>query len=206
MSGVSDGATVRRERMLDLLQYIRGFMPKGLPLSQVQLYMSMAHGLTYKTSMRYVMDFQLGKVLVIEAGYVKMRLDNFKKYLQHLAPERDPDTGAMIDFVYGDIELITKMGEKKDGYPEPDPVIEEINSRLEKKKREKKGQVQAVISCFNEENGYEARLRDIHNVMMDLDYVEPEARYHTLRHLEALIKKGLIKKVKRGHYALVKES
>ena len=95
MSISSDGATVRRERILDMLQYIRGFTPRGLSLNQVQLYMSMAHGLTYKTSQQYVYEMQQGGILMFVGGYVQVNQGNFRRLMEVMAPDRDPDTGEL---------------------------------------------------------------------------------------------------------------
>lgn len=94
MSGVSDGATTRRERIMDMLQYVRGFMPNGLPINQIQLYMSMAHGLTYKKSQEYIYEMQQGGVLHFNAGLVKVNQTNFRRLMEIMAPDRDPDTGV----------------------------------------------------------------------------------------------------------------
>ena len=95
MSISSDGATVRRERILDMLQYIRGFMPRGISQNQVQLCMSMAHGLTYRKSLEYTMEMQQGGVLVFEHGFIRVKADNFKRLMELMAPDRDPDTGKL---------------------------------------------------------------------------------------------------------------
>lgn len=95
MSISSDGATVRRERILDMLQYIRGFMPRGIPLNQVNLYMSMMHGLTYKTSQSYVYEMQTGGILTFNKGFVQVHQSNFRRLMELMAPERDPDTGEL---------------------------------------------------------------------------------------------------------------
>jgi len=95
MSISSDGATVRRERILDMLQYIRGFTPRGLSLNQVQLYMSMAHGLTYKTSQQYVYEMQQGGILMFVGGFVQVNQGNFRRLMEVMAPDRDPDTGEL---------------------------------------------------------------------------------------------------------------
>jgi len=95
MSISSDGATVRRERILDMLQYIRGFTPRGLSLNQVQLYMSMAHGLTYKTSQQYVYEMQQGGILMFVGGFVQVNQSNFRRLMEVMAPDRDPDTGEL---------------------------------------------------------------------------------------------------------------
>ena len=110
MSISSDGATVRRERILDMLRYVRSFMPQGLAMSQVQLYMSMAHGLTHKTSMRYVMEMQQGGVLHFQGGAVRVNLENFSKLMSIMAPDRDPSTG----------EFLVSLGFTLDDIPEPE--------------------------------------------------------------------------------------
>ena len=95
MSISSDGATVRRERILDMLQYVRGFTPRGLSLNQVQLYMSMAHGLTYKTIQQYVYEMQQGGILMFVGGFVQVNQSNFRRLMEVMAPDRDPDTGEL---------------------------------------------------------------------------------------------------------------
>jgi len=99
MSISSDGATVRRERILDMLRYIRSFMPDGLALGQVQLYMSMAHGLTYKTSQQYVYEMQMGGILMFVGGALRVHNSNFRKLMSLMAPDRDPDTGEMLSMM-----------------------------------------------------------------------------------------------------------
>ncbi len=90
---VCDGATVRKERILDLLQYCRGFMPNGATIPQVQLYMSLGHGLTSRKTLEYLMEMQQGGVLNIQQNRILIKLENFKRLIEILAPERDPDTG-----------------------------------------------------------------------------------------------------------------
>jgi len=109
MSISSDGATVRRERILDMLRYIRGFMPRGLTLQQVQLYMSLAHGLTHKTSEKYVYEMQQGGVLMFVAGALKVNIPQFKRLMEIMAPDRNPDTG----------EFLASMGFSLDDIPPP---------------------------------------------------------------------------------------
>ena len=124
MSISSDGATVRRERILDLLRYVRGFMPKGVTLQQVQLYMSIAHGLTHKTSQRYVYEMQQGGVLAFVAGSLRVNMPQFKRLMEIMAPDRDPDTG----------EFLASMGFTLDDLPDdrqPEPE--------DKRKRDNKG-------------------------------------------------------------------
>lgn len=106
MSISSDGATVRRERILDMLRYIRSFSPKGLSMNQVNLYMSMVHGLTHKTSTRYVYEMQQGNVLSFQGGMLQVNVTNFRRLMELMAPDRDPETGeflASLGFTLDDI-------------------------------------------------------------------------------------------------------
>jgi len=95
----SDGATVRRERILDMLRYIRSFMPRGLSLIQVQMYMSLAHGLTYKTSGSYVYEMQMSGIIVFTGGLLTVNVDKFKQLMELMAPDRDPDTGEIFSIM-----------------------------------------------------------------------------------------------------------
>jgi len=121
MSISSDGATVRRERLLDMLRYLRGFMPKGISLNSVQLYMSISHGLTYKTSQRYVYELDQGGVISFNGGLIRVNNENFKAFMKIMAPDRDPETGDYIRGLYlqGTIDLET----------EPEAVILEKKTR-----------------------------------------------------------------------------
>lgn len=121
MSGVADGATTRRERLLDMLQYVRGFMPGGLPLNQVQIYMSMAHGITYKKSAEYVYEMQQGGVLQFVAGMLKIRQDNFRRLIEIMAPDRDPETGLRRDSLVPLDDIPRKKIAKPRKLPEEGP-------------------------------------------------------------------------------------
>lgn len=84
MSRVADGATTRRERILDMLRYIRTFMPKGVGITQVQTYMSLAHGLTFKTSQKYVYEMQMAGLVEFESGMLKIDIPQFERLMQLL--------------------------------------------------------------------------------------------------------------------------
>ena len=99
MSRIADGATTRRERILEMLGYIRGFQPRGVSLAQVQLHMSMAHGLTFKKTQEYVYEMEMGKVLHFIGGQVKMNVDNFRRLMELMAPDRNPETGAKVEIL-----------------------------------------------------------------------------------------------------------
>lgn len=98
MSRVADGATTRRERILEMLNYIRGFQPRGVSLPQIQLHMSMAHGLTFKKTQEYIYEMEMGGVLFFEAGRVRMIIENFRRLMELMAPDRNPDTGEKLGF------------------------------------------------------------------------------------------------------------
>ena len=121
MSISSDGATVRRERILDMLRYIRSFMPDGLSLGQVQLYMSMAHGLTYKKSQDYVYEMQQGGILMFVGGALKAHNSNFKRLMELMAPDRDPDTGEMLSMMGMRSPTQGILDEEEDRALEEDP-------------------------------------------------------------------------------------
>jgi len=89
MSGVADGATTRRERLLEMLDYINSQQPGGPSLVEVQLHMSMTHGLTFKKTLEYVHEHQLAGVLFFEAGHIKIREKNFRRLIEIMAPERE---------------------------------------------------------------------------------------------------------------------
>lgn len=189
MSGVSDGATTRRERLFDLLQYVRGFMPRGLTITQIQMYMSIAHGLTYKTSGKYIYELQTGQMLTIKAGMVLLREDNFKKIINTQFPERDPETGYRQDFVYGDVELLKT--------PQPSPEIQEINKKLEAEKGLREETFEALMVSFSQD---EMRFKELHKSMVEMEYYDMTERTKTLGLLEKAIRKGLIERISRGLY------
>jgi len=134
MSISSDGATVRRERILDMLRYIRSFMPDGLALGQVQLYMSMAHGLTYKTSQQYVYEMQMGGILMFVGGALRVHNSNFRKLMSLMAPDRDPDTGEMLSMMGLRSPTQSILDEEEDRGEEEDP-----KDKPEKRRRDGMG-------------------------------------------------------------------
>ena len=204
---VSDGATVRRDRMFDMLQYIRGFMPQGCSIPQVQLYMSIAHGLTYKTSQKYIVEMQTGRLLTLSAGFIKLRLDEFNNIIETLCPERDPNTGDINNVVYGDTDLLLR-NRKNDDYPGVSPEVQEINRRIDAKKRakaeERDEQSETVLALL--EDLEPKRFMEIHNNLVEMEYYETKDKHRTLRILESLVKEGLINKLSRGEYQLIAEA
>ena len=95
MSRVADGATTRRERILDMLRYIRTFMPRGVGLDQVGLYMTMAHGLTRKKTQEYVYEMSQAGLLEFEAGRLKLDVAQFERLLELL--NRGYDTSTELE-------------------------------------------------------------------------------------------------------------
>lgn len=91
-----DGATLRRERILDMLAYARGFMPKGVTTTQIQLFMSINHGLKKQTSLGYIYEMQQGGILTIQNGRILILMDNFKRMIELMAPDRDPESGEKL--------------------------------------------------------------------------------------------------------------
>jgi len=81
-----------------MLGYIRGFQPRGVTLNQVQLHMSMAHGLTFRKTQEYIYEMELGGVLFFEGGRLKMNIENFRRLMELMAPDRNPETGDKITF------------------------------------------------------------------------------------------------------------
>lgn len=109
---VCDGATIRRERILDMLAYCNRFMPMGTTIAQVFLYMAMNHGLKDVTVQKYLNEMQLGGIVTIQNGRILMKLANFKRMIEIVAPTRDPMTGEKL---IGDIGLaVNGIGELED--------------------------------------------------------------------------------------------
>lgn len=104
MSRVADGATTRRERILEMLTWINSFMPTGSTTSQIQLHMSIAHGLTFRKTLEYLTEMQMGGLLFIEGGRYKIRQDNLRRLLElmgreHLIQLEDLDGQENVDQV-----------------------------------------------------------------------------------------------------------
>lgn len=87
MSRVADGATTRRERILDMLMYIRGFMPAGVGSNQVCLHMSLAHGLTRKRTLEYIYEMQLAGILEFVAGKIRIDVPQFERLMELMGRE-----------------------------------------------------------------------------------------------------------------------
>lgn len=82
MSRIADGATTRRERILDMLSYIYRAGDRGLPISQIQGHMSLAHGLTYRKTHEYIYEQQMNALIFFEGGRVKLKRDQFLRLLE----------------------------------------------------------------------------------------------------------------------------
>ena len=93
MSRVADGATTRRERLLDMLTYIQGFEPSGVGSNEVCLHMSLAHGLTRRRTLEYLYEMQLAGVITQDAGKIRIKETQFKRLMELL--ERDVRRGGL---------------------------------------------------------------------------------------------------------------
>ena len=126
---VCDGATIRKERLLDMLAYCNRFMPQGTTPSAVFLYMSMNHGLTDRTTQKYLNEMQLGGIITISMGRILMKRSNYVRMLEIVAPTRDPTTGQAL---IGDMETALNGG-----VDEEEPEFNNPEG-LEPKKKKKK--------------------------------------------------------------------
>lgn len=97
MSRVADGATTRRERILEMLSYIYQAGDKGTTISRVQGHMSLLHGLTYHKTAEYVYEQQMNGLIQVEGGRLKLRRDQFERLLQLLGKEHMIDLGDLDD-------------------------------------------------------------------------------------------------------------
>ena len=63
---VTDGATLRHSRVMDMLQWIN--LAGGVTITQIQAYMLTAHGLKFSTSADYVRECVMAGVLKEDHG------------------------------------------------------------------------------------------------------------------------------------------
>jgi len=96
MSRSADGATTRRERILEMLTWIKSFMPEGVNESDVQLHMSLAHGLTYERTTRYLTEMTLAGILFYEGGKIRIDVKNFSKLMAALKRQHQPDVSKVL--------------------------------------------------------------------------------------------------------------
>ena len=90
MAKVADGATTRKERMIEMMTYIRGFMPDGVGLYQVQLHMSLVHGLKFTTTERYITELSLGRLIRLYGGKLFLDVSEFDQLMRLIAPDVNP--------------------------------------------------------------------------------------------------------------------
>ena len=90
MAKVADGATTRKERMIEMMQYIRGFGSDGVGLYQVQLHMSLLHGLKFSTTERYVQELVLGKLLYVYGAKFYLDVAQFDRLMELISPDVNP--------------------------------------------------------------------------------------------------------------------
>jgi hypothetical protein len=61
MSRVTDGASLRHRRIMDMLLFIKA--QEGATITQIQAYMLTAHGLKFSTTAEYVKECQFAGVI-----------------------------------------------------------------------------------------------------------------------------------------------
>jgi len=61
MTGVTDGASLRHKRVMDMLLFIKS--QDGATIIQIQSYMLTAHGLKFKTTAEYIKECQFAGVI-----------------------------------------------------------------------------------------------------------------------------------------------
>ena len=61
MTGVTDGASLRHKRVMDMLLFIKSH--DGATIVQIQSYMLTAHGLKFKTTAEYIKECQFAGIL-----------------------------------------------------------------------------------------------------------------------------------------------
>lgn len=89
---VMDGAEIRKERILDMLNHVRVFFPDGITTNQMILYMTLNHGLTEKTVKSYMKICEYAGVLkLINAKYF-VREAEFKKLINYQSPRTVPES------------------------------------------------------------------------------------------------------------------
>lgn len=120
---VMDGAEVRKERILDMLNHIRVFFPNGIAMNQIILYMTLNHGLTDKTVKSYMKICEYAGVLKLSQGKYYVRESEFKKLIKWTSPDRDEDTGTLISGKVADLSNAVKEIEAEGG-DEPKPKTE----------------------------------------------------------------------------------
>jgi len=96
MSRTADGATTRRERILEMLTWIQSFMPDGVNESEIQVHMSLAHGLTYERTTRYLIEMTLAGILFHEGGKVKIDVKGFSKLMAALRRQQQKDLSKVL--------------------------------------------------------------------------------------------------------------
>lgn len=126
MSRVADGATTRKERILEMLNYIRSFMPHGVKVRQVWGNMELKFGLKWETTQGYIMN-QIVNGLIYEHGQrLFTHTENLDRLLKLMEPETNP---SMYDWWRDAPDTHTDT-------PDQDPTVEQLpphNEEAEKK-------------------------------------------------------------------------
>lgn len=82
LRGPADGATVRKLRIVDILQKVRDHMPQGIPERELVKYASNAHGLTRRTAGAYVTEKIMDGILQHAGMYLILDEMGFQTYLE----------------------------------------------------------------------------------------------------------------------------
>lgn len=90
MAECADGATTRRNRILDMLRYVQTRMPIGATNLQVSNYMGLQHGLRSNTAQGYIGEMIRMGLLRPAANYLVLDEPEFNKWLEILGLS-DPD-------------------------------------------------------------------------------------------------------------------
>jgi len=79
-----------------MLTWIKSFMPEGVSESDVHIHMSLAHGLTYERTTRYLTEMTLAGILSYDAGRIKLDLKNFSKLMAALGRQQQKDLSKVL--------------------------------------------------------------------------------------------------------------
>jgi hypothetical protein len=80
----TDGATTRKERILDMLRFVESNMPRGLSNLQIQQYMSLQHGLKYETTLKLIQEKIREGMLRTSGSLLVLDESEFKRWIEIL--------------------------------------------------------------------------------------------------------------------------
>lgn len=110
MSRVSDGATLRHSRIIDLLRYIQDEL--GASTEAIQRHMLSFHGLKFKTSSEYLSE-------LAGAGFVRMERDGLwhttDRVIEFFGTKKEARTGRTEQTHLEDVERQRDAGKQSEG-------------------------------------------------------------------------------------------